>query len=205
MHNKVKTKYKWTKFAYWVHKVLQIGLVDSFHMPDTAYCDRVINQFGLKWSDHADSYAALSVNKRSYRLWIWHPQIRYLLFDFRFALNEKTPWGPIPKCLPSLRQRLGKQKSSVKPHITVTSLLARLRLRSPASRLFTQAFILTQIRENIKVLRHWPLCREFTGDRWIPCTNGQLRGKCFHLMTSSWQLWCLLCCAKKHIDGVRIP
>ena len=22
--------------------------------------------------------------------------------------------------------------------------------------------------------------------RWIPCTKGQLRGKCFHLMTSSW-------------------
>ena len=30
-------------------------------------------------------------------------------------------------------------------------------------------------------------CREFTGDRWIPRTNGQLRGKCFHLMTSSWR------------------
>ena len=27
-------------------------------------------------------------------------------------------------------------------------------------------------------------------DRWIPRTKGQLRGKCFHLMTSSW----------KHID-----
>ena len=21
--------------------------------------------------------------------------------------------------------------------------------------------------------RHWPLCGEFTGNRWIPCTNGQ--------------------------------
>ena len=30
------------------------------------------------------------------------------------------------------------------------------------------------------------LCEEFTGDRWLPRTNGQLRGKCFHLMTSSW-------------------
>ena len=27
---------------------------------------------------------------------------------------------------------------------------------------------------------------EFTGERWIPLTKGQLRGKCFHLMTSSW-------------------
>ena len=34
--------------------------------------------------------------------------------------------------------------------------------------------------------RHWPLCGEFTGgDRWIPRTNGQSRGKCFYLMRSS--------------------
>ena len=26
-------------------------------------------------------------------------------------------------------------------------------------------------KRNIKVLRHWPLCREFTGDRWIPRTD----------------------------------
>ena len=50
----------------------------------------------------------------------------------------------------------------------------------------TQSFIQTQIKENIKAPRHWPLCREFTGDWCIPRTNGQLRGKCFHLMTSSW-------------------
>ena len=29
-----------------------------------------------------------------------------------------------------------------------------------------------QIKENIKAPRGWPLCGEFTGDRWIPCTNG---------------------------------
>ena len=45
--------------------------------------------------------------------------------------------------------------------------------------------IQTQIKENIKAPRHWPSCGEFTGHRWIPRTNGQLRGKCFHLMTSS--------------------
>ena len=42
-----------------------------------------------------------------------------------------------------------------------------------------------QIKENIKAPRHWPLRGEFTGDRWIPRTKGQQRGKCFHLMTSS--------------------
>ena len=50
--------------------------------------------------------------------------------------------------------------------------------------------IQTQIKENIKAPRHWPLCGEFTGDRWTPRTNGQLRGKCFHLMTSSWDEIC---------------
>ena len=38
-------------------------------------------------------------------------------------------------------------------------------------------------------------------DRWIPHTKGQLRGKCFHLMTSSWHSrelwwlcsWCVIC------------
>ena len=56
---------------------------------------------------------------------------------------------------------------------------------SPAARLFT--FIQALIIENIEAApRHWPLWEEFTGDRWIPRTKGQLRGKCFHLMTSSW-------------------
>ena len=32
-------------------------------------------------------------------------------------------------------------------------------------------------------------------DRWSPRTNGKLRWKCFHLMTSSW-------CAVKHIQGI---
>ena len=30
-----------------------------------------------------------------------------------------------------------------------------------------------QIKENIKAPRHWPLCEEITGDRWIPGTKVQ--------------------------------
>ena len=30
-----------------------------------------------------------------------------------------------------------------------------------------------QIKENIKAPRHWPLWREFAGERWIPRTKGQ--------------------------------
>ena len=40
-------------------------------------------------------------------------------------------------------------------------------------------------QRNIKVPRHRPFCGEFTDDRWIPRTKGQLRGKYFHLITSS--------------------
>ena len=57
--------------------------------------------------------------------------------------------------------------------ITMTSQWARMRLKSPASRLYTQVFIQAQIEENIKSPRHWPLWGEFTGDRWIPRTKGQ--------------------------------
>ena len=40
-------------------------------------------------------------------------------------------------------------------------------------------------KKTIKAPRQWPLWGEFTGDRWIPHTKGQWRGKCFHLMTPS--------------------
>ena len=45
-------------------------------------------------------------------------------------------------------------------------------IKSPATRLFTQSHIQTQIKENIKTPRHRPLCGEFTGDQWIPRTKG---------------------------------
>ena len=40
--------------------------------------------------------------------------------------------------------------------------------QTPAPRLFTQPFIQTQIKENIKAPRHWPLCGEFTGTGEFP-------------------------------------
>ena len=52
--------------------------------------------------------------------------------------------------------------------ITVTSLWAQMRLKSPTSGLFAQPFIQAQIKENIKAPRHWPLWEESTADHWIP-------------------------------------
>ena len=51
--------------------------------------------------------------------------------------------------------------------------------------LYSSGYSKCRPKQNIKAPRHWPLWGELTGDRWIPRTNGQLRGKCFHLMTSS--------------------
>ena len=52
--------------------------------------------------------------------------------------------------------------------ITLTPQWARWRLKSPASQSFTQTFIQTQIKVNIKAPRHWPLCGEFTGTGEFP-------------------------------------
>ena len=73
----------------------------------------------------------------------------------------------------SLHGLLIDSQCEFRKHITMTSWWVRWRLRSPASRLFIQTFIHAQIKENIKAPRHWPLCVEFTGDRWIPRTKGQ--------------------------------
>ena len=75
--------------------------------------------------------------------------------------------------------------------ITLTSLEPRWRLKSPASRLFTQTFIQTQIKENIKASRHWPLCGEFTGTGEFPAQRASYaENGCIwwrhHEMMSQW-------------------
>ena len=50
--------------------------------------------------------------------------------------------------------------SSYHAFIRVTSWWARWHLKSPAWRLFTQSFVQVQIKENVIVSRHWPLCGE---------------------------------------------
>ena len=45
-------------------------------------------------------------------------------------------------------------------------IMSAIASQTPAPR-----FIQAQIIENIKAPRHWPLWRDFTGDRWIPLTK----------------------------------
>ena len=66
----------------------------------------------------------------------------------------------------------------------VTSWWVRWRLNHRSLGGLLNRFVQAQINENIKAPHHWPLWVEFTGDRWIPLTKGQWRGKCFTFMTS---------------------
>ena len=66
------------------------------------------------------------------------------------------------------------------------------RLKWPALlRLFTQSFIEARIKENFKAPRHWPLCGELTGDRWIFPTQKDSSAE----NVSTW--W------RHHVDGLR--
>ena len=56
-------------------------------------------------------------------------------------------------------------------YVTMTSWWVRLRLKSPAPRLFTQPFIQAQIKENIKAPCHWPLWGEFPTQRACNAAN----------------------------------
>ena len=116
-----------------------------------------------------------------------HPIARQFGRGMGYLLWNRNLIDILPQFLQPLMQCLSILDRVIMTahYITLTSWWVRWRLKRPALRLFTQSFK-TQIKENIKAPRHWPLCGEFTGDRWIPRTNGQLRGKCFHLMTSSW-------------------
>ena len=88
---------------------------------------------------------------------------------------------PYPKYSLRWRQNGRDSVSNHQPH---DYLLNRLFRRRP--------------EKNIKAPRHWPLCGDITADRWIPRTNGQWRGKCFHLMMSS-------CIQSMLVQGVTGP
>ena len=96
------------------------------------------------------------------------------LFNRLFRLiSKKNPMtGGFPSQMASNAETVSiPRHRHVAPHwhwpssIIVTSKWARWRLKSPASRLFTQPLVQAQIKENFKTPRHWTLWGEFTGDR----------------------------------------
>ena len=80
-----------------------------------------------------------------------------------------------------LRNRLFRRRSKKTSKLRVTGLCVG---NSPGS----VTRILVTHDDVIKwkhFPRNWPFVWGIHWDRWIPRTKGQLRGKCFHLMTSS--------------------
>ena len=57
-------------------------------------------------------------------------------------------------------------------------------------RMFAQPFIQAQIKENIEAPRHWPLCGEFTVDRWIHHETG------IHAYKKKFQSWIHMKCIR---------
>ena len=116
-------------------------------------------------------------------LWKWEPCI----FDLKLLISLEFHhfWRDLPSRIYLINQdhhntwcdELIISETTAEIHCGRTlqnkKFWARWRLKSPASRLFTQPFIQAKIKENIKAPRHWPLCGEFTGDRRIPRTNSQ--------------------------------
>ena len=128
------------------------------------------------------SFASWNLNT-SYRTWphFYNMFITYTCKHWKLAvaLSCTGSFHAGPRCSRWQQSQLhdGHSAPVNDNDSTMTSSWARLRLKSPASLVFTQPFIPTQIKENSKAPRHWPLCGEFTMDRWIPHTNGQLCGK----------------------------
>ena len=58
-------------------------------------------------------------------------------------------------------------------------IMSSMTSRIAASQLFAQSFVRTQIRENIKPPRHWPLWGESTGLRWISLIKDPVTRKMF--------------------------
>ena len=75
-----------------------------------------------------------------------------------YAAMEATTFSTSGRCLITLQWR-HNERDGFSNH-------------QPQDRLLNRLFK-SQIKENIKALRHWPLWGEFTGDRWIPSTMDQ--------------------------------
>ena len=83
----------------------------------------------------------------SYRIYSF---IRTTTFPEIYETGNALPIFLLASSVPNIHKEICN-------NITVMSSWARWRLKSPASRLFTQSFIQAEIKENIKAPRHWPL------------------------------------------------
>ena len=98
-----------------------------------------------------------------------------------FAVGNKICWK-VSRVAGDYR-RYGAHGTSL---ITVTSELARWRLKSPAFRLFAQQFVQVLIKENIKARRHWPLWGGIHRSPVDSPHKGPVTRKMFPFYDASW-------------------
>ena len=115
-------------------------------------------------------------NKLCRRLYNRREQQCYI---YKILTDELVFFNPVPCSLFHV-PRLAFVWAVVSPTIYMTTALRHycdVIMGAMASQITSltivySTFIQAQIKENIKAPRHSPLGGEFTGDRWIPCTNG---------------------------------
>ena len=174
---KISSKWRHFRFSGWRHNG-DDGV--SNHQPHHCLLNRVFRRRSKKTSKlrvtglcagnspgTGEFPAQMASNAENVSIW-WRPNV------VGWCLGIETPcfkqyWNP--RVVRPTGRHWHPRLATI--FITMTSWCSRWRLKSPASRLFTYSFIQVQIKENINAPRHWPLRGEFTGDRWIPCTNGQ--------------------------------
>ena len=110
-----------------------------------------------KTSDHWSMAICCGVSRS--RIWYYTELKLKMMYISALALLKKqiiSKWlNRYPTCILSFNQIT---EFDILVNITLTSLWARWRLGSPASRLFTQAFIQAHINENVKAPCHWSFC-----------------------------------------------
>ena len=145
------------------------------------------------------TYAKLSVDIFAWNDF-WGPHTNLGVFDYRIFTKFPPSGGPsgtvIELCSSKFSQAFGlnpqllwflTQSWPRYNHIIMSAMPSQITSLTIVYSIISQV----QIKENIKAPLHWPLCGEFISDQWIPRTKGQLHGKCFHLLTSSW-VFCLV-------------
>ena len=145
LHLHASTPYGFTHWLYWCwlrpwSKTGAHGCQNApAVLPPHCYRQKIfwalIQHYSL---DNIDPVVEIGVKQYYIGNWISYTRNKASLYSIICQANFPLPTDPLVV-------------------ITLTSLWVRLRLKSPAPRLFTQPFVQTQIKESIKVPHHWPL------------------------------------------------
>ena len=102
-------------------------------------------------------------------IWPWGTHFNDIFFKFRSFHSRKCIWKHCLQNGSHFVSALCVNGDGISYHYSDV-IMGAIASQISSLKLFTQPFIQTQIKENIKAPRHWPLCGEFTGD-WFDLTK----------------------------------